>query len=385
MYMEGPRGPLGSNCVLEEKLDPFMTSSLSLDDFDFEYPEELVAHRPLLNREDSRLLIRYSDGQLSHRKVPDLVDELTPGTVLIFNDSKVFPSRLEGYLPTGGRVELFLIRELAEGGWVALGRPLKKLTCGKKIFFPNGLEALLGERAEDCVKVTFNLSSMELSKWLDENGFIPLPPYIKRENKVRASVSPDRERYQTVYAGESGSVAAPTAGLHFTDGLFAQLKQRGVDIQFVSLHVGAGTFLPVKTSDISRHDMHQELYRVPLSTIRAILSARKEGRKVVAVGTTTLRSLEDLYRRTSRDGCDMEELADTWQTTKIFIYPRHTDDLYKPWIIDGLLTNFHQPKSTLFMLISSLVGVSTAREIYRKAFEERYRLFSYGDTSLLWL
>ena len=362
-----------------------MTSSLTLDDFDFEYPEELVAHSPLLNREDSRLLIRYSDGQLSHRKVPDLVDELTPGTVLIFNDSKVFPSRLEGYLPTGGRVELFLIRELAEGEWVALGRPLKKLTSGKKIFFSNGLEALLGERADDWVKVTFNLSSMELSKWLDENGFIPLPPYIKRENKVRASVSPDRERYQTVYAGESGSVAAPTAGLHFTDDLLTQLKQRGVDIHFVSLHVGAGTFLPVKTSDISQHDMHQELYRVPLSTIRAILSARKDGRKVVAVGTTTLRSLEDLYRRTSKDVHDMEALADTWHATKIFIFPRHADDLYKPWIIDGLLTNFHQPKSTLFMLISCLIGISEARKMYQKAFAERYRLFSYGDTSLLWL
>ncbi len=358
---------------------------MTLDDFDFEYPEELVAHSPLLNREDSRLLIRHSDGQLSHRKVPDLVDELPPGTVLIFNDSKVFPSRLEGYLPTGGRVELFLIRELPEGGWIALGRPLKKLTCGKKVIFSKGLEALLGERSEDFVKVTFNLSSKELSKWLDENGFIPLPPYIKRETKVRASVSPDRERYQTVYAGESGSVAAPTAGLHFTDGLLAKLKQRGIDIHFVSLHVGAGTFLPVKTSDISRHDMHQELYRVPLATTRAILSARKEGRKVVAVGTTTLRSLEDLYRRTLSNVSDMESLADTWHETKIFIFPKHSDDLYKPWVIDGLVTNFHQPKSTLFMLISSLLGMPEARAMYNKAFVERYRLFSYGDTSLLWL
>jgi len=297
----------------------------------------------------------------------------------------VFPSRLEGHLPSGGRVEIFLIRELDDGTWLALGRPLRKLMSGKKVHFAGGLEALVSERGDDYVRVRFNLSAHDLSKWLDENGYIPLPPYIKRESKAPAAISPDRERYQTVYAEQRGSVAAPTAGLHFTDDLLAKLKASGVDVQFVSLHVGAGTFLPVKTSDISKHDMHQELYRVPLSTIQALLKARREGHKVIAVGTTSLRSLEDLYRRASGDLSSLESLADTWHSTKIFIYPKSVDNVFVPWVIDGLLTNFHQPKSTLFMLISALIGIEQARSMYQIAFEARYRLFSYGDASLLWL
>ena len=180
-------------------------------------------------------------------------------------------------------------------------------------------------------------------------------------------------------------MAAPTAGLHFSDDLLAKLAHRGIDLQFVSLHVGAGTFLPVKTSDITRHDMHQELYRVPMATVQALLKARRDGQKVIAVGTTTLRSLEDLYRRAAGDLADFEALADTWHSTKLFIYPKSPDDIFVPWVIDGLVTNFHQPKSTLFMLISSLVGLRQARAMYERAFEQGYRLFSYGDASLLWL
>lgn len=384
--MEGPRGPHGSRSVLEKTCEHSTSfGCLTLDEFDFEYPEDLVAHSPLANREDSRLLIRDVDGSLSHRLVPDLVQELSPGTLLIFNNSRVFPSRLEGHLSSGGRVEIFLIRELEDGSWLVLGRPLRKLVAGKKVHFADGLEALVSERSGDYAQVRFNLSANDLSKWLDENGYIPLPPYIKRESKARAAISPDRDRYQTVYAQQKGSVAAPTAGLHFTDDLLARLNSCGIDIQFVSLHVGAGTFLPVKTADISRHDMHQELYRVPLATIKALLKARREGRKVIAVGTTSLRSLEDLYRRASGDISKLESLADTWHSTKLFIYPKSPDEIFVPWVIDGLITNFHQPKSTLFMLISSLIGLTHARSMYQCAFEARYRLFSYGDASLLWL
>lgn len=359
--------------------------ALTLQDFDFDFPEDLVAHAPLANRDESRLLVRHQNGDMAHRLVPDLVRECAPGTVLVFNDSRVFPSRLEGHLPSGGRIELFLIRE--EGGdiWSALGRPMKKLTPGRTVLLGKGLEATVLGRQGDLVQVKFNVSPQELTRWLDHNGFIPLPPYIKRQDPQPAALSSDRDRYQTVYARERGSVAAPTAGLHFTEPLLAQLRERGVEVHYLSLHVGAGTFLPVKQEDVSQHAMHQELYRVPRETARAVWRAKAEGRKVIAVGTTTFRSLEDLYRRASGDQGCFEELAETWHSTGIFIFPKTAMETYRPWVIDGIVTNFHQPKSTLFMLISALLGLEQAKTLYREAFLKGYRLFSYGDTSLLWL
>ena len=358
---------------------------LTLTDFDFAFPEELVAHTPLGNRDQSRLLVRSADGQIDHLSVSDIVDKLDPDTVLIFNNSRVFPSRLEGHLPTGGKFELFLIREDESGVWSALGRPMRKLAPGKIVGFGHGLEAHVLDRTGDFLSIKFNVSSQDLTSWLDRFGFIPLPPYIKREAKIPAASSPDRDRYQTVYAQERGSVAAPTAGLHFSEALLSQLRARGIKLHDVSLHVGAGTFLPVKHNEVSKHQMHQELYRVPSSTLEAIKHAKNLGHKVVAVGTTTLRSLEDLYRRAGHDPEKLSQYAETWHSTGIFLYPRTSDDVYRPWIIDGLVTNFHQPKSTLFMLISKLIGLPQAKSLYEEAFRERYRLFSYGDASLLWL
>lgn len=310
------------------------------------------------------------------------------------NDTKVFPSRLAGRLETGGQVELFLIRETAStptsSRWLALAKPLKKLREGRPILFDGDIRATVAAKHEDpsgnaTVEVTFDVSPAALSAWIDKHGIIPLPPYIKRDAPKKAPLSADRERYQTVYAKERGSVAAPTAGLHFTDKLLGELRAAGIDVQTVVLHVGAGTFLPVKSEKLDQHKMHAEIYRIPAATTRALLAAKEDGRKVVAVGTTSFRSLEDLYRRADRNPSRMHDLADAWHSTELFVYPKTATDRFRPWVIDGLVTNFHQPYSTLFMLISALLGLDEAKALYRAAVEEEYRLYSYGDTSLLWL
>jgi S-adenosylmethionine:tRNA ribosyltransferase-isomerase len=328
--------------------------------------------------------------------VPDLTTELVPGTLLILNDSRVFPSRLIGKLPTGGSVETFLLEPLNETHgevgciWRALGRPMKKLKRGTGVYFNPGLEAEVVDKADDgagngLLTLRFNKAAPAMADWLDQFGYIPLPPYIKRDQALPAASSPDRTRYQTVYARQSGSVAAPTAGLHFTDALLQNLRLRGIEICFVSLHVGAGTFLPVKTQDLSHHKMHTERYRVSRKTAEAICLARSEGRKVVAVGTTALRSLESLYRQARGDTSSFISQADAWLTTDLFLYPSFATDVYRPWVVDALITNFHQPCSTLFMLVSSLLGLDSAKRLYNEAISSGYRLFSYGDTSLLWL
>lgn len=353
-----------------------------------------MAQTPLATRDQARLLVRESGGALRHRRVVDLTSELPAGTLLILNDTKVFPSRLIGRLETGGQVELFLIRakDTDPTGtlWSALARPMKKLKEGRTLIFDAGITANIVAKHEDAagnptVDVRFNADPETLARWIDQQGYIPLPPYIKRPKAEKAPVSVDRESYQTVFARERGSVAAPTAGLHFTDNLLAALRVRGVEVATVALHVGAGTFLPVKAEHLGEHKMHSETYNVPKSTVAALLKARAEKRLVVAVGTTSLRSLEDLYRRAGGQPEAMLDLADSWQSTELFLYPKTRTETIRPWVIDGLFTNFHQPHSTLFMLVSALLGLDTIQALYKEAIAEEYRLYSYGDASLLWL
>jgi S-adenosylmethionine:tRNA ribosyltransferase-isomerase len=369
---------------------------LQLKDFDYAVPEHLVAQEPSAARGSSRLLLRERGGALRDAAVADLPALLPANALLVLNDSRVFPSRLFGRLATGAKIELFLLEPIAgasagEAAWRALGRPLRKLRPGTSVELPGGVHArVLAKSGEDetgtaTVDIAFDRSADALQTWLDEHGLIPLPPYIKRAEPLPAAASPDRDRYQTVYARERGSVAAPTAGLHFTDELLGAVARRGVEVRTVCLHVGGGTFLPVKTEDLTQHRMHSERVHVPRATLEAIVAARHAGRPIVAIGTTTFRSLETLALRAAGDSERLVALGDQWHSTDLFIYPRDAADRYRPALIDGLITNFHQPQSTLYMLIAALLGLAEARRVYAHAIAAEYRLFSYGDASLLWL
>lgn len=362
-----------------------MEPKLTLGDFDYAVPEALVAQEPLARRDLARLLVRTQSGALRHTHVVDLTSEIPANALLILNESQVFPSRLLGTLPTGGKIELFLLGQVrTDGTWEALGRPLKKLKPGSAIDFGD-LTATMVERQEETILVRFDQDPAAVSAWLDRRAYIPLPPYIKRQTPSPAAVSPDRERYQTVYAQVRGSVAAPTAGLHFTPELLAAVQAKGVEVQRVVLHVGGGTFLPVKDDDIDRHRMHSEEATVPHATAAAIVAAKAAGRPVLAVGTTTFRALEDLYRRAGGDPERFCALAGTPHRTELFVRPKTASETYRPWVIDGILTNFHQPRSTLFMLVAALVGLAEIKSMYTAAMAAEYRLFSYGDATLLWL
>ncbi len=361
---------------------------LVLADFEYPHPDELVAQTPCVDRDGARLLVRAADGALRHRAIPDLTSELAAGTLLVLNDTRVFPSRLKARLSTGGYVEIFLLEAADDGTWTALARPLKKLRPGIELALGAGATVTVQGREDERVRVRFTLpDGIGLFDWLELHGIVPLPPYIKRPDPVAASVSPDHARYQTIYARDLGSVAAPTAGLHFTERLFAALRAKDVEARFVSLHVGAGTFLGVKTEDPSAHKMHREPFYVGRATVLALIAARRAGRPVVAVGTTTFRTLEQLGALAGdvNDDAALLALADRWLSTELFIYPRTASHRYLPRLVTGLVTNFHQPKSTLFMLICALIGHAEATALYAEAVAGRYRLFSYGDASLLWL
>jgi len=369
---------------------------LQLSDFDYPCPQHLIAQEPIPGRSNSKLLVRRQNSTTEDLHVSDLTTEVPGGSLLIFNESRVFPSRMLGLLPTGGSIEVFLLSEIgttespSRSIWQALGRPMKKLKPGVTVHFEPQLSATVLERYDDnagnsLINLEFDMSPSAFTTWLERHGFIPLPPYIKRKKPLKAEASADRDRYQTVYARQTGSVAAPTAGLHFTEELFECLRSREIGLHFVSLHVGAGTFLPIKTQNIADHHMHSERYRVGKETAKAIYQARISGRKVIAVGTTTFRSLESLYRKASEDPDKFIELADSWHSTNLFLRPTKDGEIYRPWVIDGLFTNFHQPCSTLFMLIATIVGLEAAKDMYAEAVSKGYRLFSYGDANLIWL
>ena len=335
-------------------------------DFYYDLPEELIAQTPLQQRDASRLLcLDKADGSVEHRHFYDIADYLQAGDCLVLNDSRVLPARLFGNRPTGGAVEVLLLRDLGDGKWECLTRPGRKTRPGTRLSFGNGeLTAEVVESIEDGNKILqFSYEGIFL-EILESLGRMPLPPYIKEELQ-------DSERYQTVYSRETGSAAAPTAGLHFTEELLEKLRGRGVKIAFLTLHVGLGTFRPVKEDNIEDHLMHSELCTISQETADIINGTRRSGGRIVAVGTTSCRTLETF-------GTEQGTVEAGSKWTDIFIYPG-----YQFKMVDALITNFHLPESTLVMLVSALAGRENILNAYRIAVEERYRFFSFGDAMFI--
>lgn len=333
-------------------------------DFSFNLPEELIAQTPSERRGESRLLVLdRGSGELTHSAVRTIAEFVPSGAVMVFNDSRVRRARLFASTPNGGRVEVLLLRREGPALWAALTTRMAKLTPGKRLELPEGIEAEVVEALAD--ERVFRLSREIDDDYLERNGHLPLPPYIRREDAPA-----DAERYQTVYARERGSSAAPTAGLHFTEGILSGLEAAGVVLRFVTLHVGLGTFLPVRSESIEDHRMHREEYSIPAATADAVNAAKRDGRPVVAVGTTSVRTLESAWTD--------EGLPAASGSTNIFIYPG-----YRFKAVDMLFTNFHTPESTLLMLVSAFAGRERILSAYQEAVRERYRFFSYGDAMLI--
>ena len=331
-------------------------------DFYYDLPEELIAQTPLQQRDASRLLVldRVS-GEVAHRHFYDILEYLKPGDCLVMNDSRVLPARLLGHRPTGGAVEVLLLRDLGDKKWECLCKPGRKMQPGNEVIFGNGeLTATVTEVLDDGNRIVeFRYEGIFLEV-LERLGKMPLPPYIKAELA-------DQERYQTVYSREVGSAAAPTAGLHWTEELLEKARNKGVKTAFVTLHVGLGTFRPVKAEEITEHHMHSELCMIGADTAQILNETRKDDGRIICVGTTSCRTLESLV---NEDGSFEEKSK--W--TEIFIYPGYT---FKA--MDGLITNFHLPESTLVMLVSAFAGRDHVLAAYKEAVEERYRFFSFGD------
>ena len=348
---------------------------MNLSDFDFKLPEKLIATRPVSPRSAARLLVAKGDN-VDDSFVSDLPEFLKSGDRLVFNDTKVLPARLNGFRNrvidvnnvATAKIEVTLLASKKEGIWRALMKPLRKIRVGEKITFDKSFEALLIDKVDGQGILHFNKENTEFLDRLEELGAMPLPPYIasKRQADTR-----DNLDYQTIFAEKIGSVAAPTASLHFDLGLLERLKKKGVETSFVTLHVGAGTFLPVKSEDIRQHKMHAEFGEINQKTVEEIRQTKKNGGRIIPVGTTALRLLET--------AAQSNDILSEWRgETDIFIYPG-----YKFIVADGLMTNFHLPKSTLMMLVSALMGKETIESIYNHAITKKYRFFSYGDSSLL--
>ncbi len=341
-----------------------------LSEFDFKLPPELIAQTPTKERTASRMMtLDRAEESVRLGQFSDLSVELQSGDLLVLNDTQVIPARLIGKKETGGRIEVFLVRRLfgTEEVWACLTKSSKAPKPGTRIIFSEGLEGCIAPGGDDQLKhVTFTASG-DIAQALDRVGRMPLPPYIDREPELS-----DRDRYQTVFACNSGALAAPTAGLHFSQRFLQSLQESGVEIACLTLHVGLGTFLPVRTDDVSEHKMHAEEYSIPEQTADSINRARLEGRRIVAVGTTVTRALESAV--CSQTG---NVLAGT-ATTAIFIRPGYT---FK--IVDTLLTNYHLPRSTLLMLVSAFAGKEFILAAYQRAVQERFRFFSYGDCMLI--
>ena len=346
---------------------------MKLSDFDFDLPEDLIATRPASPRSSARLLVAQGD-DLTDARVSDLPDWLRPGDRLVLNDTRVIPARLSGRRhrnsaqgPVSAAVEATLLDPQADGTWAALLKPLKKVRVGEEIVFSGDLSAVLERVAEGQAYLRFNLTGEDFDRALEQAGAMPLPPYIAAK---RPADERDKTDYQTVWARHSGAVAAPTASLHFDEALLKTLTERGVEFTHVTLHVGAGTFLPVKVEDVTTHKMHAEWGRVSPQAAAEIAATKAAGGRVIPVGTTALRLIESAAR-----GGRIEP----WEgETDIFIYPGFTFH-----VTDALMTNFHLPKSTLLMLVSALMGKDRMLRIYDHAIACRYRFFSYGDASLL--
>ena len=339
---------------------------MKTQDFYYDLPEELIAQTPLEQRDSSRLLVLdKNNGSLQHRHFFDIIEYLQPGDCLVLNNSRVLPARLIGHRPTGGAVEVLLLRDLGDKKWECLCKPGRKMQPGSQVIFGDGeLTATVAEVRDDGNRVVeFHYEGIFLEV-LEHLGKMPLPPYIKAELA-------DQERYQTVYSKEVGSAAAPTAGLHFTQELLEKVRAKGVQTAFVTLHVGLGTFRPVKAEEITEHHMHSELCMISQETADVLNATRRNGGRIVCVGTTSCRTLESLV---GEDGTFCA--ASKW--TEIFIYPG-----YKFKAMDALITNFHLPESTLVMLVSAFAGREQVLHAYEEAVKERYRFFSFGDAMFI--
>jgi S-adenosylmethionine:tRNA ribosyltransferase-isomerase len=356
---------------------------LRTEDFSFDLPEELVAQSPPERRGDSRLMVLDREsGSVAHRTMREISALVEPGTLMVLNDSRVRKARIFGAaLDTGSKVEFLLLRRMGGGLWEAAASKLRRQRPGRRYSFPEGVEAMSrglagGIAADGAVSgavgggrpesLVLEFSPGIDDDYLERNGHVPLPPYIRRDDRPE-----DEERYQTVYSRSVGSAACPTAGLHFTDEILAALDAAGVVRASVTLHVGLGTFLPVRTQTVEEHSMHAEEYTVPARTASAVRAAKAEGRPVLAVGTTSLRTLESAWE-------EGEGLREGPGSTRIFIYPG-----YRFRAVDRLFTNFHTPRSTLLMLVAAFAGRERILSAYAEAVRERYRFFSYGDAMLI--
>lgn len=336
-------------------------------DFYFELPEKLIAHYPQPDRSSSRLLtLDGPSGAVGHRQFRELPDLLNAGDLLVFNDTRVIPARLLGNKVSGGKIEVLVERIVDEHRVLAHVRANRAPKPGTELLLEDAVPCVIGERDDALFEVHFEQSRTVL-EWLDEFGHMPLPPYIDRPDEAS-----DRERYQTVYGVKPGAVAAPTAGLHFDSAVMDALAAKGIETAYVTLHVGAGTFQPVRTDDIREHKMHSEYAVVPESVVAAVKATRERGGRVIAVGTTSVRSLESAAKANGG------ELAEYAAETDIFIYPG-----YQFNVVDAMLTNFHLPESTLIMLISAFAGQAEVMAAYQAAIEEEYRFFSYGDAMFI--
>ena len=343
-----------------------MVSPMKTEDFWYDLPEELIAQTPLQQRDASRLLVLdRKTGETCHKHFYDILDYLKPGDCLVMNDSRVLPARLLGKRPSGGAVELLLLKDKGNNLWECLAKPGRKLQPGQEVIFGNGeLTATIREILDDGNRlVEFHYTGIFLEV-LEQLGKMPLPPYIKTQLQ-------DQERYQTVYSREVGSAAAPTAGLHFTEELLEKLNAKGISLAFVTLHVGLGTFRPVKVENINDHHMHSELCILSEETAKTLNETRAAGGRIICVGTTSCRTLESLALS---DGNFVA--GSKW--TDIFIYPG-----YQFRAMDGLITNFHLPESTLVMLVSAFAGRENVLKAYSEAVQEKYRFFSFGDAMLI--
>ena len=338
---------------------------MKLSDFDYDLPEERIAQFPCEPRDHSRLLkVNIDTGELTHAHFYDLLDDVEAGDLLVFNNTRVIPARLIGAKPTGGKVEVFLLTRLDGDRWEVLVKPGKKARIGQEILFGDELSCVVEDNTDFGGRIVRFRYQGIFEEVLDRLGETPLPPYIKEKLA-------DKERYQTVYAKENGSAAAPTAGLHFTKEMLAKLEAKGVRLAFVTLHVGLGTFRPVNVENVLEHVMHKEYYSLSAEAAEAIRQTKEAGGRVIAVGTTAVRTLESAAEE---DGTITPKTG--W--TEIFIYPG-----YRFKVVDALVTNFHLPKSTLLMLVSALADREMMLEAYRVAVEEKYRFFSFGDAMFL--
>lgn len=340
---------------------------MNTSDFYYDLPKELIAQTPVEPRDSSRLLVMDKiSGKIEHKHFYDIIDYLNPGDLLVANDSRVLPARIYGIkAETGARVEFLLLKQISGNRWETLCKPGKKAREGTEFSFGDGiLRATVAEVKDDGNRIVDFDCDENFFSALDKIGQMPLPPYITEELK-------DKERYQTVYSHELGSAAAPTAGLHFTNELMDKIKAKGVNIAYVTLHVGLGTFRPVKVDDVTKHKMHSEHYEIPPETAELIKQTKKNGKRVIAVGTTSCRTLESVASFYGK-------IKPCSGFTDIFIYPG-----YEFKVLDGLITNFHLPESTLIMLVSAFAGYDNIMNAYKAAVDEKYRFFSFGDAMLI--